>query len=358
MSDVELRSVVKRYADLAAVRGVSLEVRPGELLTLLGPSGCGKTTILRLIAGFLRPDEGEVIIRGRVVNNLPPHHRDTAMVYQNYALFPHMSVFENVGFGLRMRKVAGAELARRVEEALDLVKLSGLERRYPNQLSGGQQQRVALARALVVRPSVLLLDEPLSNLDARLREEMRGEIRQLQQRVGITAIFVTHDQAEALAISDRIVVMNQGRVEQVGTPAEVYERPASRFVVDLIGRINLLEGEVAGLENGAVTVKLADGILVRVPRTSACQPGDRIAVGVRPERIQVTTRQFVDRSVNTFAGTVDQVSYLGDSLRYRVLIAPGLALTITEPNHLAGPLDRQAAVTVSFPPDACICLSD
>ena len=264
--DVELVGVTKRFGDVAAVRGVSLDVAHGEFLTLLGPSGCGKTTTLNMIAGFLRPDEGQILLGGRRVEHLPPYRRDTAMVFQQYALFPHMTIAENIGFGLQMRKVPKTEIAKRVDRALEIVRLPGLGSRRPAQLSGGQQQRVALARAIVTEPTVLLLDEPLSNLDLKLRESLRLEIKSIQRELGITAIYVTHDQGEALVMSDRIVVMNQGLIEQIGEPTAIYEEPRTAFVAEFIGTSNFLRGQLGqGLEAGDVTVPvtLRDGATIR-----------------------------------------------------------------------------------------------
>ncbi len=262
MFDLELDRLTRRFGDVVAVDHLSLQVRQGELLSFLGPSGCGKTTVLRLITGFLRPDEGKVHIRGRVMNPVPPHRRDIAMVYQNYALFPHLTVWENVAFGLRMRHLPAAEMTTRVRQALELVHLPGLEDRYPGQLSGGQQQRAALARAIVVRPAVLLLDEPLSNLDAKLRVQVRAEIRELQQQLGMTTIFVTHDQEEALSLSDRVAVMHGGRVEQLGTPQQIYERPASDFVMRFVGSVNLWPGRVIARQGLHTIVAVGGGLRV------------------------------------------------------------------------------------------------
>jgi spermidine/putrescine transport system ATP-binding protein len=253
---VELREVSKRFGEVEAVHQVSLQIREGEFFSLLGPSGCGKTTTLRMIAGFERPDAGEILIRGQRMNEVPPFHRPVNTVFQHYALFPHMTVFENVAFGLEMKRLPREEIRRRVAEALRLVRLTGLENRYPRQLSGGQQQRVALARALVNRPAVLLLDEPLGALDLKLRKEMQLELKNLQHQVGITFIYVTHDQEEAMTMSDRIAVMNQGRVLQVGTPVEIYERPATRFVADFIGETNFLEGRLVAFEEGYARVEV------------------------------------------------------------------------------------------------------
>jgi ABC-type Fe3+/spermidine/putrescine transport system ATPase subunit len=273
-----------------AVDALDLEVREGEFVTLLGPSGCGKTTTLGLVAGFVTPTQGEIFLKGRPVAGLPPFRRDIGVVFQDYALFPHLTAGENVAFGLRMRKVAAAELAQRVQEALDLVQLSGLASRRPLELSGGQRQRGALARALVIRPTLLLLDEPLSNLDLKLREEMRIEIAGLQRRLGITTVFVTHDQGEALVMSDRIAVMSAGRVQQVGTPADIYERPATRFVAEFIGRMNFFA---------------ADG------RT----------VAIRPERAQL----LADPPAEGFMrrGVVANVLYLGATLEYHLRFDDG-----------------------------------
>ncbi|RPI08203.1 MAG: ABC transporter ATP-binding protein, partial [Zetaproteobacteria bacterium] len=254
---VVLENVRKVFTDperpdraVIAVDGVSLEVKEGELVTFLGPSGCGKTTALRIVAGFEPPTSGRVLIGGHDVTHLPPHTRNTAMVFQSYAIFPHLSVAQNVAFGLEMRGLSKSDIAAKVRQILELVELAGLDHRSPEQLSGGQQQRVALARAIVTEPRVLLFDEPLSNLDAKLREQMRGEVRKLQRRLGITSIYVTHDQAEAMALSDRIVVLEAGRVQQEGSPMEIYARPANRFVADFIGRVNFLGGRVASIGPG------------------------------------------------------------------------------------------------------------
>ena len=246
MSRLKLSAITRTYGTFTAVDNIDLEVSDGEFVTLLGPSGCGKTTTLRMVAGFIAPDRGEIWFDERRMTEVPPHQRNTAMVFQSYALFPHMSVAENVAFGLKMRKLPAAEQATRIDEALDMVSLRGLEHRRPGQLSGGQQQRVALARAIVTRPDILLFDEPLSNLDAKLREKVRIEIRDLQRRLGITTLYVTHDQAEAMAISDRIVVMNGGHIEQIGDPRGIYRAPRSAFVADFLGAANIVEGQASG----------------------------------------------------------------------------------------------------------------
>jgi len=284
--DVLLSDVTRRFEKVTAVDDLSLEIPRGIFLSLLGPSGCGKTTTLRLIAGFEQPDQGDVFIRGRRVNDVPPYRRDFSMVFQNFALFPHMTVAENVAFGLRMRGASRADREARVREALHLVHLAGFEDRYPRQLSGGQQQRVALARAIVVRPAVLLLDEPLGSLDKKLREEMQVELRQLQQELCITTVFVTHDQEEALTLSDRVAVMRAGRIEQMGTPRELYERPATDFVANFLGVTNLFAGRVAVRSGDDVLVDIGPA---RLPLggAPALSVGEEVRVAVRPEKIRL-----------------------------------------------------------------------
>jgi putative spermidine/putrescine transport system ATP-binding protein len=299
VSELRLAGLAKRYGATVAVAGIDLEVREGEFMTLLGPSGCGKTTTLGLIAGFFPPTAGEIYLKGQPVAGLPPFKRDIGVVFQDYALFPHMTAGENVAFGLRMRNVEKNECDQRVREALDLVQLTGLAERRPLELSGGQRQRVALARALVIRPAVLLLDEPLSNLDLKLREEMRVEIAGLQRRLGITTVFVTHDQGEALVMSDRIAVMNAGRIEQIGSPADIYERPASRFVAEFIGRMNFFS------------------------------EGNRL-IAIRPERARLTS----ERPADGFArpGKLRQVLYLGATREYHLTLDSGERALVEAPN--------------------------
>jgi iron(III) transport system ATP-binding protein len=282
MGSLRLVNIGRRFGGFTAVQGVNLDVADGEFLTLLGPSGCGKTTTLRMVAGFIAPDTGEILFNGARVNDVPPHKRNTAMVFQSYALFPHMTVAQNVSFGLKMRKMPAVEQAVRVAEALEMVSLGGLEKRRPGELSGGQQQRVALARAIATRPDFLLFDEPLSNLDARLRDKVKVEIRDLQRRLGITALYVTHDQAEALAISDRIVVMNRGRIEQVGDPDTIYRAPASSFVADFVGAANILEGRSLG--SGAFDTPVG-----RLTVTDQAVPaGETAKLSWRPEDMRLT----------------------------------------------------------------------
>jgi len=283
---IELQNVTKRYGSIVANDCINLGILRGELMTLLGPSGCGKTTALRCITGHLTPDEGQVFIDGEDVTDVPTHKRELGMVFQNFALFPHMTVFENVEFPLMIRKQPKAERHEMVMEALQLIRMEQYEKHYPRQLSGGQQQRVGLARALVYRPKVLLLDEPLSNLDAKLREEMRFEIKELQRRLDITAVYVTHDQAEALALSDRVAVMNGGQVEQVGTPDEIYDQPGSQFVADFIGLSDFIEGIVlsVGAEKAMVAV---DGLQFAVPASPKMRPHEKLLFFIRPNDIDL-----------------------------------------------------------------------
>ena len=276
----------KTGKDFYAVHDVDLSIEPGTFVTLLGPSGCGKTTTLRMIAGFESPDEGEIYLGGEPINSLTPNMRDTAMVFQSYALFPHYNVFNNVAYGLRLRKVPKAEIQQRVTDILALVELSGMEQRMTNQLSGGQQQRVALARALVVEPGVLLFDEPLSNLDAKLRVQMRTEIRRIQQALGITAIYVTHDQSEAMAISDNIILMKKGVIAQMGSPTEIYYRPNSEFVADFIGECNFLKGSIASAGAGQAAVRIA-GVDVPVATEKSVRVGEAGEIVLRPEAIVI-----------------------------------------------------------------------
>ncbi len=311
---------------VVAVDDVSLQLREGELLTLLGPSGCGKTTTLRIVGGFEIPSSGDILLDGKVINNVPPNRRDTAMVFQSYALFPHMTVYENVSYGLRMRKMAPSAIDSKVRQVLALVGLEGMERRPPGALSGGQQQRVALARALVVEPKVLLLDEPLSNLDAKLRTQMRVEIRKIQQTMNITSMYVTHDQEEAMSLSDRIAVMNQGRIEQVGTPTDVYSRPASRFVADFMGKkTSFIAGVVVGSEGADTMVRVLDAVLPF--RTAAGMPGGtRVELVVRPETVDV-----VPPGEGAFAARITHASYLGSQVSYELDLG-GLSINAEVPN--------------------------
>lgn len=321
---VRLENITKIYKDpktnkdFNAVDNVSLDIKSGSFITLLGPSGCGKTTTLRMIAGFESPDKGEIFLGEKSVNSLPPNKRDTAMVFQSYALLPHYNVFDNVAYGLKLRKLPKEEIYKRVMDILSLVELEGKEERLTNQLSGGQQQRVALARALVMQPGVLLFDEPLSNLDAKLRVSMRTEIRKIQKKLGITAIYVTHDQSEAMSLSDEIVLMNNGKIAQKGTPQEIYYKPNSEFVADFIGEVNFLEGKVTSVNNEEITVQTGDGIL-NATTSRILKTGDECKIVVRPENVLLSEKGELKCKVvlSTFMGAYQhyQVEAAGTLLK-------------------------------------------
>ncbi len=340
---VELVNVSKRFPgpsgqpedQVLAVDDVSLQIRDGEFYSLLGPSGCGKTTTLRMIAGFEHATEGEVYIHGKPMGLTPPYQRNTNMVFQNYALFPHMNIGRNVAFGLEMKRVPKDEIRERVQEALAMVRLAEYGPRRPNQLSGGQQQRIALARALVNRPEVLLLDEPLGALDLKLRKEMQIELKTLQREVGITFVYVTHDQEEALTMSDRIAVMHQGKVLQEGTPTEIYERPNCRFVADFIGDTNFLPGTVEKQDQDLVTV-LVDELPVVVQTEQALSCGTQVTVAVRPEKIRLLPRRPSGEH-NAFPCEVEQVVYVGTDTRFRVRLSENVRLTVREQNIISTP---------------------
>jgi putative spermidine/putrescine transport system ATP-binding protein len=346
MAKVALEGLHKQFGSAVAVADFSLDIADGELVAFLGPSGCGKTTTLRMIAGFIAPSAGTIRIGGQDVTSLPVHRRDTGMVFQRYALFPHMTVAQNVAFGLEMHKVPAGERDARIRDVLDMVRMTSLRDRYPRQLSGGQQQRVAIARALAIQPKVFLLDEPLSNLDAKLRLEVREEIRALQQRLGLTTIFVTHDQEEALAVADRMAIMHDGKVQQVGAPDMLYERPANLFVADFLGKMNffrggLAEGGIFGTDKGA-RIRVATG------------PQGAGHVGVRPERVRLAT---VPSGANALPGSVESTVYLGALLEVRVKLESGEAICCQLPNS-AG-LDGQATqvgsrVYACFEPADCV----
>ena len=325
---VSLVGVSKTYGRTVAVNNVSLEVGEGEFVTLLGPSGSGKTTTLMLIAGFEQPTGGEILMRGEPVGGRPPEKRDIGMVFQSYALFPHMTVFDNLAFPLKTRRAPGPTIAKRVEEALASVRMPGLGARYPRQLSGGQQQRVALARALVYRPSLLLMDEPLGALDRKLREEMQGEIKILQRELGITTLYVTHDQQEALALSDRIAIMNGGDVVQVGSPLALYERPATDFVAGFLGDVNLVEGVVANTSGSFVRVQVVDGPDVMLDEVSP-PAGKRVRLTIRPERLEISATP--PAGANAWPGRVRELVFHGELVRYEVEVPSKLVLKVTRP---------------------------
>ena len=337
---VQVDGVSKRFAhrvkgEIYAARDVTLDLAPGEFLTMLGPSGCGKTTTLRMIAGFEQPDTGRILLGGQDVTALPANRRNIGFVFQNYALFPHLSVFENVAYGLRVRAQSEAEIAARVAEVLALVGLAGSDQQISGQLSGGEQQRVALARAIVIAPRVLLFDEPLSNLDAKLRLQMRQEIRALQRRLGITTVYVTHDQEEAMAVSDRIAVMNQGSIVQIGTAEDLYHCPASSFVAQFVGRVNLVGGRIAGIDGGRARVAVLGGMLgVEAPPGLA--PGQAVQLVLRPEAIEVSR----DRA--TLQATVLSCTFLGEKIEY-VLSCGGTTLQMVRYNAGAADLIPEGA---------------
>jgi putative spermidine/putrescine transport system ATP-binding protein len=332
-ADVRLLGVRKVYGDVVAVDGVDIEVREGEFFTMLGPSGSGKTTCLRMIAGFERPDSGRIELGGTDVTGLPPNERDVNTVFQDYALFPHMSVGQNVEYGLKVKKIAGEDRRKRVSEALELVRLAGFEKRRPGQLSGGQRQRVALARALVNRPRVLLLDEPLGALDLKLRQQLQVELKRIQQEVLITFIYVTHDQDEALTMSDRIAVMDQGRVLQVGAPNEIYDEPGSQFVAGFVGVSNLLELEVESVENGMAQLKLGPADRVTAAVGTDVRPGDIATVTIRPERIVIAAPEAqLGGDDCRAAGSVTDSLYAGPSTRFVVALDGGGELMVVRQN--------------------------
>lgn len=360
-----LEAVTKTFDKVTALDQVSLEIANGEMFFLLGPSGCGKTTLLRMIAGFYQPDAGAVYFDGVCVNNLPPHRRQTAMVFQNYALWPHMTVAENIAFGLTVpgRKIPQAERKRQVEAMMEAMQLTALADRRPSQLSGGQQQRVALARALVVQPACLLLDEPLSNLDAKLRQEMRVEIRRLIKKSGITAVYVTHDQQEALSMADRCAILQDGKIVQIGRPSDLYEHPRSRFVADFIGGTNLIRGRFADMADASRLRVAAEGINNAPPwigRAAAAdmtfQPEQAVTICVRPERIRVMPDPPRDAD-NIFRATVKETLYYGSIIEYWLTLDGGLSLRAAVPADATMP-DTAAAVYIQIAPQDVMILPD
>jgi spermidine/putrescine transport system ATP-binding protein len=331
--EVRLVDVTKRFGDFVAVDAISLEVRDGEFFSLLGPSGCGKTTTLRMLGGFEEPTSGLIELHGKDVTWLPPYRRHVNTVFQNYALFPHLTLFENIAFGLRRQGVKGDEVKRRVDDALELVQLKGFEGRKPGQISGGQAQRVALARALINRPAVLLLDEPLGALDLKLRKQMQVELKRIQQEVGITFIYVTHDQEEAMTMSDRIAVMNKGRYEQLGEPETLYERPKTRFVAGFLGVSNLLPAKPDGTADAYAVLRLPDGTGVRAPLALLDGRTGGVALGVRPEKIRLYARtDEIPANANRLDGVVRDASYIGVSTQYIVELKDERRVSVFEQN--------------------------
>ncbi len=359
MAFIEIQNLFKRFKNVVAINHIQLEVEKGEMLTLLGPSGCGKTTTLRCIAGLEKPEEGDIVIDGRPMLSegfVQPSKRGIGMVFQNYAVWPHMKVFNNIVYGLRFQRIPRRTIQKRAQEVLGLVGLKGLEERYPAQLSGGQQQRVALARALVRNPKVLLLDEPLSNLDAKLREELRFEIKNLVRRMDITSVYVTHDQAEAMVISDRIAVMDSGNVVQIGSAQEIYERPANRFVADFIGTMNFMSGEVVQILNGSdavyVRTDFSEKVLCRTPGTKETKPGEKVYASIRPEDVEVFTEP-PQGGENVFKGTVAHKAYLGNFVYFFVKVNDTM-IRVQAPHNV--PREEGQELYLLLDPQKCMIL--
>jgi iron(III) transport system ATP-binding protein len=354
---VDLINITKLFGKLRAVDDVSLTIREGDFFTLLGPSGCGKTTLLRTIAGFYHPDAGEIRFGDRLINHIPAHRRETGMVFQNYALFPHLSVFDNIAYGLRARKIPKTEVAEKIGRIIKSVQLEGLERRAPSQLSGGQQQRVALARALVISPQILLMDEPLSNLDAKLRVSMREEIRRIQKELGITTIYVTHDQEEAMAVSDRIAILNRGRLEQIGTPSEIYYRPENRFAAEFMGSSNIIEMNVTGYDETQSRIA-AETPGARFSLRGQRPSGARITLSVRPEWIHVVAGPQ-DGEQNLLSGMVLSSTFLGSMIRYRVSGPAGKPVVIEVHDPDEGNIRKDGeTLWYQLPPDRPLVIRD
>ena len=351
---VQLKGVIKQFGKVTAVQKMDLVFEEGSLVTLLGPSGCGKTTILRMIAGLETPTEGDIYIKGKRVNDIPIHKRNLGMIFQNYALFPHKTIFDNVAFGLKYRDVAKTDVEGKVKKALEMVRLPGVENRMPSQLSGGQQQRIAMARAIVIEPDVLLMDEPLSALDENLREEMRREIDNLQKMLGVTTVFVTHDQREALSMSDKIVVMNDGLKQQEGSPEEVYNFPDNHFVADFLGHSNFLKGVVSHQEGDMVGIQLSDGNAFKVQHPGKWNPGDAIELVIRAQRFKIAPEDAPspEPDMNTLGGVIKDRSYMGGEVGYFVKLESGMLI------HAIGiaklkPLRKDTAVRVHVAPRHC-----
>ena len=361
MAIVSLRGLTKKFTDTAAVDDLNLEITDGEFVSLLGPSGCGKTTTLRLLAGFLQPDAGEIRVDGKVVSSaallVPPERRNMSMIFQSYAVWPHMTVAQNVAYGLKFKRLSKQEIDAKVTKLLGVVHLAELKDRYSAELSGGQQQRVALARALVVEPQILLMDEPLSNLDANLREEMRFEIRRLHEEFKITTVYVTHDQAEAMATSDRIAVLDRGRLVQVGRPAEIFDRPKTRFVAEFVGKANILTGRM----DGDGHLLLADGVKIRLSDAGGPPPAGEVSVCLRPHNIMLVAdragaRHLADQGYNLFSGTIRRSTHFGDAVDYNVELGSGASLRVIAPpsqRFVSGQSIHAAAH-----PDHCVVVRD
>ena len=360
MAFIEIQNLYKHFKDVVAINRIQLEIEKGEMLTLLGPSGCGKTTTLRCIAGLEKPEEGDIIIDGQPMLSqgfVQPSKRGIGMVFQNYAVWPHMKVFSNIVYGLKLQKIPKQKMREQAEQVLELVGLAGLEDRYPAQLSGGQQQRVALARALVTNPKVLLLDEPLSNLDAKLREELRFEIKSLVRRMGITAVYVTHDQAEAMVISDRIAVMDSGNVVQIGTAQEIYKKPANKFVADFIGTMNFMSGEVVEVlsdkDAAYVRTEFSDKLVCMTPDSTAITAGAEVFASIRPEDVEVFTEP-PEATENVFKGKIAHKAYLGNFLFFFVSVNDSM-IRVQAPHHM--PQEEGQELYLLLDPQKCVVLS-
>lgn len=357
---IRFENVTKRFGETVAVSGISLDIYEREFFALLGPSGCGKTTLMRMLAGFETPSEGRITLAGSDLAGVPPYRRPVNMMFQSYALFPHMTVRDNIAFGLKRESLPHAEIAARVDEMLKLVNLVSYGGRKPDQLSGGQRQRVALARSLAKRPKVLLLDEPMAALDKKLREQTQFELMELQQTLGTTFLIVTHDQEEAMTVADRIAVMDHGRLAQVATPAEIYEQPNSRYVAEFVGDINLIEAEVARVAPGEIALKTgAMPAELRVTQSTDVKAGDKVAVALRPEKIRIGKEPLADVTANCARGTVYDIAYLGDLSIYHVHLDSGLMLKAAKPNlsrQLDPPIEWDDVVHLSWTPDAGIVL--
>ncbi|MEH2193114.1 MAG: ABC transporter ATP-binding protein [Nostoc sp.] len=356
--DVELRNVFKFFNQEPAVHGIDLDVRQGEFFSILGPSGCGKTTTLRLIAGFEIADAGKVLIQGQSMTNVPPYRRPVNTVFQSYALFNHLNVWDNIAFGLRLKKIQKSEIEIRVQDALKLVKMESLRSRFPSQLSGGQQQRVALARALVNRPTVVLLDEPLGALDLKLRKEMQVELSNLHKDLGVTFVMVTHDQEEALCLSDRIAVMNQGKIEQIGTPSQIYERPQTSFVADFIGDTNLFSGEIVAVDSSSVKISTKTGLSIIISRAedTPSQLSQAVVVSVRPEKIQLSLYP-PNLQANCFEGRLFNIMYLGTHVNYIVELTNGIKINVLQPNTFGALPDRDTPIYAWWAENDCLAIN-
>ncbi len=358
---IRFERVTKRYGEVVAVNDISLDIFPGEFFALLGPSGCGKTTLMRMLAGFEEPSEGRVLLAGQDLAGVPPYRRPVNMMFQSYALFPHMTVFDNVAFGLKQDGASKDTIASTVAEMLKLVNLTGYERRKPDQLSGGQRQRVALARSLAKRPKVLLLDEPLAALDKKLRERTQFELMDLQAKVGTTFMIVTHDQEEAMTVADRIAVMDHGRIVQIDTPADLYEKPATRYVAEFVGDVNLIDANVIGRDDNGVHLQSAQlNVPLRIASEKELNAGQKIALALRPEKIRVTVRKPGDAQENCVRGTVSDIAYLGDLSIYHVQLESGLVLKAARPNitrFTEQPITWDDKVFLSWTPDAGVVLT-